>query len=49
MRCSTCEAVSLDTRQGVNHEKPRPADVNCIKLIVSLYINSTIACNFVIS
>ena len=42
---STCEAVSTDKRQGVK----KPADVNSIEWIVSLYINSTIACNFPIS
>ena len=45
VRCLTFEAISIDTRQGVK----KPADVNSIEVIVSLYINSTIACNFVIS
>ena len=35
MSFSTCEAVSIDTRQRAK----KPADVNSIELIVSLYIN----------
>ena len=35
MSFSTCEAVSIDTRQGVK----KPVDINSIELIVSLYIN----------
>lgn len=45
MSYSTCEAVSTDTKQDVQ----KPADVNSIELIISLHINSTMACNFVIS
>ena len=45
VRLSAYEAVSTDTRQGIK----KPSDVNSIELIVSLYINSTIVCNFVIS
>ena len=37
MSFSKCEVVSIDRRQGVE----KPADVDSIGLIVSLYINST--------
>ena len=37
MSFSKCEVVSIDTRLGVK----KPADVDRMCLIVSLYINST--------